>query len=298
MIELDAFIGCVLVMGLNGANDDPPSALWDRTAYPLYRSALSRDRFKLILRTIRFDESRSRLDRQKIDKAAPISDLWRALQVNLANNYYPKRTVTVDEQLFPFRGHTKFTQYIPSKPAKYGIKIFWLCDSSNGYPLVGELYLGKPIGGERQTNIGETTVMNLVAKYHNSGLSVTTDNFFSSWHLARNPKQNGMGFIGTLRANKAVIPMEIHPRPKVRADPKTNIPADPGSQPGEARYCFNTDATLLSLSTKKKCVYFLSTIHDGECKMPNGKEEINDYYNKTKRGVDVMDQKVSKYTLM
>lgn len=28
----------------------------------------------------------------------------------------------------------------------------------------------------------------------------------------------------------------------------------------------------------------------------NGKEEINDFYNKTKGGVDVMDQMVSKYS--
>ncbi|CAJ0968605.1 unnamed protein product [Ranitomeya imitator] len=96
---------------------------------------MSRDRFKMILRFIRFDNENTRAERVQTDKAAPIRDIWTMLNSNLERAYKPYHCITVDEQLFPFRGHTKFTQYIPSKPAKYGIKIFWACDSSNAYPL-------------------------------------------------------------------------------------------------------------------------------------------------------------------
>lgn len=34
----------------------------------------------------------------------------------LAAAYTPHEALTVDEQLFPYRVHTRFAQYIPSKP--------------------------------------------------------------------------------------------------------------------------------------------------------------------------------------
>ena len=38
--------------------------------------------------------------------------------------------VCVDEQMVPFKGRSKLKQYVPSKPHKYGYKVFVLCDSS------------------------------------------------------------------------------------------------------------------------------------------------------------------------
>ena len=62
---------------------------------------------------------------------------------NLSKMYKPTENLTIDEQLYPYRGHTKFPQYIPSKPAKYGIKIWRICDAENAYPLKGIIYTGK-----------------------------------------------------------------------------------------------------------------------------------------------------------
>lgn len=284
MEELDAFIGILLVMGVNGDNDDPPSILWGNYSHPLYKASLSRERFQQILRVIRFDNAFTRATRKQTDKAAPISDIWNMLMQNLRLNYFPDENVTVDEQLFPFRGRTSFTQYIPSKPAKYGIKIFWLCNTANSYPLNGIIYTGKPPGGQRQVNVGENIVLDLVDFYKQSGINVTTDNFFTSLPLANRLQVRGISLVGTLRQNKAYIPKELRPNPT--------------DDIGTPRYGFNKNGTLLSVVTKKnKCVFLLSTMHytRGEPAI-NGKEEINDFYNKTKGGVDVMDQMVSKYT--
>ncbi|CAM1319692.1 Uncharacterised protein r2_g2804 [Pycnogonum litorale] len=91
---------------------------------------MSRDRFKMMLRFFRFDNENNRAERAQTDKAAPIRDMWTMLNGNLERAYKPYECITIDEQLFPFRGRTKFTRYIPSKPAKYGIKVFWACDAS------------------------------------------------------------------------------------------------------------------------------------------------------------------------
>lgn len=130
--ELDAFLGILLVMGVNGQNDDPIPWLWSDCSHPIYKAAMSRDRFQQILRVIRFDNAYTRATRKESDKAAPISDVWEMLMKNLQQNYYPDANVTIDEQLFPFRGRACFIQYIPSKPAKYGIKIFWVCNTADG----------------------------------------------------------------------------------------------------------------------------------------------------------------------
>lgn len=130
--------------------------MWKVDALPIIRVAMSRDRFKMMLRFIRFGNENTRAKRVQTDKAAAIRDLWIMLNKNLKRSYKPYDCITIDEELFPFRGHTKFTQYILSKPAKYGIKVFWACDASNAYPLQGQLYTSKPANGPCQINVGET----------------------------------------------------------------------------------------------------------------------------------------------
>lgn len=93
---------------------------------------MSHKRFIALTRYIRFDDGRKRVLRQQSDKPAPIRDIWNFLNQNLAKTMIhmcPHENSTVGEQLFPYLGKTKFTQYIPSKSAKYiyfayGIKIW------------------------------------------------------------------------------------------------------------------------------------------------------------------------------
>lgn len=51
---------------------------------------------------------------------------------------------TVDKQFFPYHGRTRFTQYIPNKPAIYGINVWWICDYVSNYPLKRIICKGKP----------------------------------------------------------------------------------------------------------------------------------------------------------
>ena len=57
----------------------------------------------------------------------------------------------MDESLVPFRGRCSFKVYMPSKPSKYGIKIWCMVDVTNAYLLNAQIYSGKsPDGSERQ----------------------------------------------------------------------------------------------------------------------------------------------------
>lgn len=283
--ELDAFIGILLMAGVSHNNMQKSSFLWRADGLPIFRAAMSHARFLALTRYIRFDDSRTREFRQQTDKAAPIRDIWNFMNQNLANNYEPHENITVDEQLFPYRGRTKFTQYIPSKPAKYGIKIWWACDSKTKYPLQGKLYTGREEGAEREINQGQNVLLQLANPYRNSGRTVIADNFFTTLEGVKQLAGNGLSFVGTIRSNKRCVPNEMrkhHSRPVLSS-------------------LFGFHENLVSICSyvpkKNKAVNLISTMHYtknvvGEAKKPDAIM----FYNSTKAGVDCMDQMVTHFT--
>lgn len=116
--------------------------LWRINPVPIFRLPKSHKRFLVLLRYICSDDGRIRAFRQQTNKAAPIRDIWN-LNESLAKLYHLHKKFTVDEQLFPYRGRPKFKQYIPSKPSKYGIKIWWACDAKTKHPLERIVYTGR-----------------------------------------------------------------------------------------------------------------------------------------------------------
>ena len=148
--ELLAFISILFAAGVHRRSKENLDDMRKGDALPLIRASTSRERFKMVLRFIRFDNENTRAERAQTDKTAPIRDVCIMLNRNLEKAYQPYECITIDNQLFPFRGHTKFTEYMLSKPAKHVIKVFWACDASNAYPLQGQIYAGKPIDGPRQ----------------------------------------------------------------------------------------------------------------------------------------------------
>jgi len=165
---------------------------------------MSKNRYHEICRFIRFDDKNSRNERRVNDKLAPIRDLLERVNNNLGKFYMLSCNLTVDEQLFGFDGNCPFKQYMPSKPEKYGIKIFWINNSQTGFPLGGIPYLGK--GNQRAINLGEKIVEKLCIPYYNSNRNITIDNFFTSKQLALNMKSCGLTITGTFRKNKPFIP--------------------------------------------------------------------------------------------
>ncbi|XP_052337123.1 piggyBac transposable element-derived protein 4-like [Oncorhynchus keta] len=92
--------------------------------------------------------------RHAIDKLAAIREVWEKWVERLPYRYNPGPEVTVDEQLVLFRGRCPFCQYMPSKPAKYGIKIWVACDAQSSYAWKMQVYTGKPTNGGAEKNQG------------------------------------------------------------------------------------------------------------------------------------------------
>ncbi|XP_046406298.1 piggyBac transposable element-derived protein 3-like [Ischnura elegans] len=276
--EFYAFLAILITSGANNSNTDNAKDMWQSYSYPLYRAAMGITRFWNILRFIRFDDSNTRAHRMESDKAAPIRDIWTMLNSNLAKHYKPTDHLTIDEQLFPYRGRTKFTQYIPSKPAKYGIKVWWICDAENSYPFTGQIYTGKSSAG-REKNVAERVVKDLVAPYKGSGRNITMDNYFTSLPLAKFLLSWDLTIVGTLKKNKPYIPPAMAAS-KTREELSTV-------------FGFHEKVTMCSYVPKRnKAVIMLSSMHQ-DAKIGDAakkKPEIIEFYNWSKAGVDTMDK--------
>lgn len=86
--------------------------LWDaRNGRPIFRATISLKRFSAINQCIRFDDKGQRNQASDRDKLRSIRHLFQKWSQRVRALYVSGKTVTVDEQLLPFRGRCSFTQY-------------------------------------------------------------------------------------------------------------------------------------------------------------------------------------------
>ncbi|XP_049892813.1 piggyBac transposable element-derived protein 4-like [Epinephelus moara] len=119
----------------------------------------------------------------------------------------PCSEVCVDEMLIGFRGRCPFLQYMPSKPDKYGLKVWVLCECFTSYCWNLQFYLGKPSPtAKHEVGLGKRVVMELTV-----GLTgtVTADNFFTSRDLGQQLLKRGMALVGTIRKTKPELPPQL-----------------------------------------------------------------------------------------
>ena len=84
---------------------------------PVFPSTMSLNRFKLIRTVLRFDNVSTRQGRLTRDKLAAVRLLIDDFTTNSHKAMVPGESVTIDEQLYPYRGRYPYRQFMPSKPA-------------------------------------------------------------------------------------------------------------------------------------------------------------------------------------
>lgn len=143
--EIMALFGVLYLIGTRKSGHANVRELWakDGTGIPIIRAAMGYKRFLFLLNCLRFDDRATREDRKKFDKLAPIRSIFDSFVKNCKESYNPSEFVTIDEMLHRFRGRCSFVQYMPNKPAKYGLKMYALCDGKTLYCCNFEVYCGK-----------------------------------------------------------------------------------------------------------------------------------------------------------
>ena len=286
MNELLTFIGLLFLAGVYRSRFEPLRNLWNgETGRPAFMQAMSRTRFEAITRFLRFDSKVDRAERRERDKLAPIRVICDKMAAKFRASFSPGEAVCVDEQLLVYRGRCPFKIYLPSKPGKYGMKL-WICaDVETSYCVNFEVYTGRQ-GHGPEINQGARVVLQLTEHLSGSGRNCTGDNFFSSLYLSNALLQRKMTYIGTVRKNKPFLPTKV-----------TDIRE---REELSSAFAFQRDTTLVSYVPKKgKNVILKSTFHhDTEIReeRDDKKPQVVIDYNRTKGAVDNVDKLVRTYS--
>lgn len=286
--ELLAYISILYARGVSGARNIELHSLWSTPwGLTFCKETMSRDRFCEISRFLRFDIKSTRRERLKKDKFAMISEVWNRFVENCITCYKPGQNITIDEQLFPSKTRCPFTQYIASKPDKYGQKFWVAADLKTKYILNPFPYLGKNEERDQSQRLSEFVVMKLIEPFQNMGRNVTVDNFFTSLELAKKLKEKRTSLVGTMNRARREIPdcikigkAELYSTKLLRNE--------------------ESGATLTAYQCKKKKnVIILSSMHSNINIANNSKKtpETITFYNETKFGVDIVDQMCRKYSV-
>ena len=208
MEEFLAFVGSFLLPGVEKNRDlDTRQLFLDPKQNLTYKAAFGVNRFKNIRRHLQFDDKRARAEKPKQDKLAAFNNILGLFIQNCNIQFSLGAYTTVDEQLVPFRGQCPFTQYVPSKPVKYGIKIFCVCDASLPYAFNAKIFVGRQPGSSPEKNLSHNVAVNLTAPLLGLGRNVSMDNFFTSVPVARTLLQHQLTVVGTMRKCKREIPV-------------------------------------------------------------------------------------------
>ena len=125
MDELKAGLAIILRAGSDRDSFTKLDNLWQpEDSKPFDRAVMSLVRFKFLLRCLRFDNWHTREERKVHNKFAAVAEIWDIFLINMRRAYIPDDCITVDEKLVRYRGRIPDRTYIPSKPRKYGLKIF------------------------------------------------------------------------------------------------------------------------------------------------------------------------------
>jgi hypothetical protein len=184
---------------------------WSETwGHPRITQHFSRDRFKQLLRFFRVVPAP--VGAAPRDPVPHVRALAETLNRSFAAHFTPTHHLTLDEAMCAWKGRATNKQYIPSKPHKWGYKIY--CLASENYLLHFEVYEGKE---EAPSESGATydTVMRMVQPYQNQQLVLFTDNWFTSPTLAVALQQRGIRLCGSVRRNRKGMP--AIPKEQVKA---------------------------------------------------------------------------------
>ena len=192
-----------------------------------------------------------------------------------------------------FKGRLSFKQYISSKRARFGTKLYQLC-TSNGILLDFLVYHGNLAPGltimEDGSLITERIPVTLMQNYLQKGHRLFIDNYYTSMSLATYFFENGTHITGTIRDTRTYFPVEL----------KTIK-----LQKGEEAFYQHNGLVVVNRAMKDRAagkpkeVYVLSTAHAPAMGHTNkGDKDVNiiqkptciNAYNHSVGGVDLMDQ--------
>ena len=262
------------------------------------RHFMSRNRFYSLLAMLHIVDP---CTEDKTKRLKKVNEFIEDFREKCKSLYQPYQHVAVDERLVKSKHRSGIRQYIANKPAKFGLKLWVIADSKNGYTYDFYVYTGK-CGEVYSNGLGYHVVMKLVAPLLDQGYHMFFDNFYTSVQLLNDLHSMKTPSCGTVTENRKGFPASLK-NGKVWARKKER---------GEMRWVRENE--LLALQwIDNKVVTMLSTIDSAnEHVVVERKVKVNqkwekvmvkkpyvvERYNAYMNAVDKSDQILAKYNLL
>ncbi|CAJ0928404.1 unnamed protein product [Ranitomeya imitator] len=216
-VEMMQFWGLVLHMGI--LKKPELQQYWSVDILyntPVFRMVMTRTRFEAIHKFLHYNDNARcpARDDPNFDRLFKVRPVIEHFNKKFAEVYVPQRDICVDESLIHFKGRLGFRQYLPSKRARYGIKLYKLCESASGYTHSFRVYEGKDSRIELPEcpsilGVSGKIVWDLVHPLLDKGYHLYTDNFYSSIPLYKSLFARGTAACGTVRKNQRGLPKTL-----------------------------------------------------------------------------------------
>nr|XP_039248218.1 piggyBac transposable element-derived protein 4-like isoform X3 [Styela clava] len=248
--EMKAYLGLMIAMGIVKM---PVVSMYWQTKYwilnvPSFSKIMPRDRFQDLTKFLHFcDESDARPhDDPMRDRLFKLKPLLNLLEQRLMSVYKPHREISIDESLISFKGRICFREYIKTKRARVGIKVWVLAESKTGYVSRLQIYTGKDPSASSEIGQASRVINDLIAPFENLNHHLYVDNFYTSPDLFASLLERGVYACGTMRPNRKGFPKDLS--------------INDSNKRGFSDW--RASGELLAQSwLDNRAVYFLSTIH-------------------------------------
>ena len=263
------------------------------------RKILSRGRYKAISAFLHVVDPSNESSGDKLRK---VDELLESFKSRCKLLYQPTQKLAVDERMVKSKHESGIRQSMKDKPTKWGVKLWVLADSANGYTVDFNVYIGKEATkGISVNGLGYDVVMQLMESFLDQGYHLYLDNFYTSPQLLHDLFLLATPATGTVKMNKKGFPACLL---------NANVWAKKHKR-GDVRWVRHSPVLALQWIDSKP-VSILTTLHSANdqvsCKRrtkKNGKFEeiippqplaVQDY-NQFMNGVDRSDQMLACHNL-
>ena len=171
------------------------------------RAIMSRDRFSALMAFLHVVDPNTEDPGDRLRKVNAFITYFKSRCLSL---YQPKQNLAIDEHMVKSRHRSGIRQYIRDKPTKWGLKLWVLADSSSGYTIDFNVYIGRHAAETVSNNgLGYDVVMELIQPFCHQGYHFFFDNFYSSVVLFRDLFDVGVLATGTISENRRQFPVSM-----------------------------------------------------------------------------------------
>ena len=298
--EIKALIGLIYARGLLGQSMHDVSHLFGKWGHPIFGAATSRDRMKFLIHNLTFDDPLERTEKWAGDRFAACRDLFELFNNSIDQVLFPSEFLTIDETLYPMRHQIAFKQFNPFKPAKYGILFKSINDARFPFTYKVSVYASKPTAGTGDYYIEgiQAYVKDLVNRLNKNeligGRNISMDRLYGSVEIAKwLLETHCITTTTTMMVNRVGIPDEMKSA-KGRAEFSKSVHYnEPDKNLALCTYTVKTKSkgmkNVLMLTTRRPI--FGQTVDDKK-----QKPALYKFYDFTKGGTDIVDQKIGRYS--